>query len=416
MIEPPRLVVFTTLFPHPGQPSAGLFIRERMFRVAKVLPLTVVAPVPWFPLQGLIRRWRPHFRPDAPRHEIQDGIEVLHPRFFSVPGLFKSLDGLFMALGSLPTLLRLKRRFAFDLIDAHFAYPDGYAATLLGKWLKVPVTITLRGTEVPLARDPGRRRGIVAALSGAARVFSVSESLKRHVAGLGADVDKIRVVGNGVDTVKFSPIDRGEARRRLNLAPDVPIMVSVGALTERKGFHRVIERLPVLVKKFPNLIYLIIGGAGPEGDWSEKLRAQVAQLGLVDHVIFLGALSPDELKLPLSAADVFVLATRNEGWANVFLEAMACGLPVVTTDVGGNREVVTTSDLGTIVEFGDGPALERALADALRKSWNRSAIVDYARANSWDSRVTVLVEEFSALTGNPPKGKKHATGATGRFA
>lgn len=193
-------------------------------------------------------------------------------------------------------------------------------------------------------------------------------------------------------------------------------MVSVGALTERKGFHRVIEGLPVLVKKFPNLIYLIIGGAGPEGNWGEKLRAQAAQLGLADHVIFLGALSPDELKFPLSAADVFVLATRNEGWANVFLEAMACGLPVVTTDVGGNREVVTTSDLGTIVEFGDGPALERALADALRKSWDRSAIVDYARANSWDSRVNVLVEEFSALTGNPPKDKKQATGARGRVA
>ena len=121
----PRLVVFTTLFPHPGQPNAGLFIRERMFRVGKVLPLIVVAPVPWFPLQGLIRRWRPHFRPDAPRREIQDGFEVLHPRFFSVPRLFKHLDGFFMAVGCLPTLLHLKKRFDFNIIDAHFAYPDG---------------------------------------------------------------------------------------------------------------------------------------------------------------------------------------------------------------------------------------------------------------------------------------------------
>lgn len=368
----------------------------------------VVAPVPWFPLQGLIRLFRPHFRPPAPRHEVQQGIDVYHPRFFSIPGFFKSWDGLFMALGSYRLLSRLKRQKGFDIIDAHFAYPDGYAATLLGKWFKVPVTITLRGTEVPLSKDSARRDRIVQALARADRVFSVAEALKQHVVRLGVGSDKIRVVGNGVDTVKFSPIGRGEARRSLNLTPDVPILVSVGALAERKGFHRVIERLPVLVKKFPNLIYLIVGGAGPEGDWGERLRAQVAQLGLAGHVIFLGALPPEELKLPLSAADVFVLATRNEGWANVFLEAMACGLPVVTTDVGGNREVVTSPELGTIVEFGDGPALERALADALRKSWNRSAIVDYARANSWDSRVTVLVEEFSALTGNPPKDKQPA--------
>lgn len=394
----PRLVVFTTLFPHPGQPNAGVFIRERMFRVAKVLPLTVVAPVPWFPLQGIIQRWRPHFRPDAPRAEVQDGIEVLHPRFFSVPGLFKSLDGLFMALGSLPTLLRLRKTFGFNLIDAHFAYPDGYAATLLGRWLEVPVTITLRGTEVPLSRDPARRRRIVAALARASRVFSVSDSLKRHAVSLGADDAKIRVVGNGVDTAKFHPLPKAEARAALGLPHDAAVIVSVGALVERKGFHRVIECLPALLRQFPGLRYLVVGGGGPEGNMSEALRRQVAELGLEDVVHFLGPLAPAELKQPLSAADVFVLATRNEGWANVFLEAMACGLPVVATDVGGNAEVVCRPELGAIVPFGHSDALQHAIADALAAEWQREAIIAYARANSWDSRVAVLAEEFSRLT------------------
>src|SRR5690349_6828711 len=95
----PRLVVFSSLFPHPGQPNAGLFIRERMFRVGHTLALKVVAPVPWFPFQRVIRLWRPHFRPDAPGAEMQSGVEVLYPRYFSVPGVFKSWDGLFMALG-----------------------------------------------------------------------------------------------------------------------------------------------------------------------------------------------------------------------------------------------------------------------------------------------------------------------------
>ncbi len=393
----PHLVVLSTLFPHPGQPNAGVFIRERMFRVAEALPLVVVAPLPWFPLQGVIRLFRPHFRPRAPRHERQQGVDVYHPRFFSVPGLFKSWDGLFMAWGSYRLLARLRRQDACDIIDAHFAYPDGYAATLLGKWFKVPVTITLRGTEVPLAKEPARRQRMMRALARADRIFSVATSLKRHVVSLGAEADKIRVVGNGVDSAKFSPMEKAEARGALGLPADIPLLISVGGLVERKGFHRVIELLPALRREFPGLRYLVVGGASAEGDWRVQLEAQVARLGLKDAVHFLGTLPPERLRLPLSAADVFVLATRNEGWANVLLEAMACGLPVVTTDVGGNREVVCDERLGSVVPFGDADALAQALIAALRKTWPRDAIIAYARENDWAQRVAVLVEEFERL-------------------
>jgi len=402
----PRLLVFTTLFPHPGQPHAGNFIRERMFRVAQILPLTVVAPVPWFPLQGLIRLFRPHFRPSAPRHELQQGIDVYHPRFFSIPGFFKSWDGLFMALGSYRLASRLRKQRGFDIIDAHFAYPDGFAATLLGKWLKVPVTITLRGTEVPLSKDPARRDRIVQALARADRVFSVAEALKRHAVGLGADAGKIRVVGNGVDSRKFISIPKGEARAALGLPIDAPVLITVGGLVERKGFHRVIACLPELRRQFPNLRYLIVGGAGAEGDWRSRLEAQAAQLNLHGVVHLLGAMPAEQLQVPLSAADVFVLATRNEGWANVLLEAMACGVPVVTTDVGGNREVVCDDKLGIVVPFGDAAALQQALADALRRNWDHESIIAYARDNDWDKRVAVLVEEFEDIFRNM-KGASH---------
>ena len=393
----PRVVVLTTLFPHAGQPTTGLFIRERMFRVARMLPLTVVAPVPWFPFQAAIRRWKPHFRPPAPSMEVQEGIEVRRPRFFSVPGAFKWLDGWFMAVACLPTLLRLKRGFGGNIVDAHFTYPEGYAATLLGRWLHLPVSITMRGTEVPLARDPRRRRRMIKALQRATRIFAVSDSLKRHAVSLGVAGDKILVVGNGVDTAKFHRLDRRAARQRLGLPVDAPVLVSVGALVERKGFHRVLECLPALRRRFPGLRYLVVGGAGPEGDWSARLSRSVTDLALEDCVVFLGPLAPEELKLPLSAADVFVLATSNEGWANVFLEAMACGLPVVTTDVGGNAEVVANENLGTLLPFGDPDRLAQAISDALVRDWDRDAIVAYAESNSWDRRVRTLAEEFAAI-------------------
>jgi len=363
----------------------------------------VVSPQPWFPFQSWLRRWRPHFRPDAPRYEVQDGVPVYRPRFLSVPGFFKSLDGLSMAVGSYLTLRRLRRDPGVTVLDAHFAYPDGYAATRLGRWLGVPVTITLRGTEVPHSTQPRLRARLVRALQAAQRVFAVSESLRRHAVSLGIPGEKIRVVGNGVDTDRFRPMDRQQARRRHGLPPEARVLVSVGALVERKGFHRVIECLPELLAREPHLRYLVVGGASPEGDMGAELRAQVRRLGLDRQVLFLGPVPPDALKWLLSAADVFVLATRNEGWANVFLEAMACGLPVVTTDVGGNAEVVCRPELGRVVPYGDAQALTAALGSALEQDWDREAIRAYALANSWESRVSALVEEFTALAGDAPQ-------------
>ncbi len=393
----PHIVVFSSLFPSALQPGAGLFVRERMFRVGAQLPLAVVAPTPWFPLQGLLRRWRPGFRPGAPRHEVQGGHDVWFPRFLSLPGVLKQADGWLMALGALPRLWRLKRAGRLDLIDAHFGFPDGRAATLLGRWLGVPSTITMRGTEVRHARDPALVGGLRAALQGASRVFAVSDSLRRVALGLGIAPDRVRVVGNGVDLARFQPMPRAEARRQLQLPADAKVLVTVGALVERKGFHRVIELLPALRAAHPGLTYLVVGGASPEGDISAQLRQQVQTLGLTEAVRFLGPLAPEALRVPLSAADLFVLPTRNEGWANVLLEAMACGLPVVASDVGGNAEVVSLPALGIVVPFGDPAALLAAVEAALHKVWDPEALVAHARANTWEQRVQILVGEFRAL-------------------
>lgn len=391
----PKILVFASLFPSQKRPAAGVFIRERLFRVAEQIPVVVVSPVPWFPFQNIIRLWKPHFRPQPERHEEQQGVQVYFPRFLSVPGIFKSWDGFFMALGSLSTLIKLKKEF--NIIDAHFAYPDGYAATLLGKWLKIPVSITLRGTEVPLSKIPARKAKMLIALSHAARVFSVSDSLKQLVVSLGADENKIRVVGNGIDIKKFYPLDKMEMREKFNIPANVKVLISVGGLVDRKGFHRVIDVLPKLVAKYPDLIYLIVGGASAEGNIQKQLEEQVSRLKLEKNVRFLGTYSSEKLKEPLSAADLFVLATANEGWANVFLEAMACGLPVITTDVGGNKEVVCDSNFGTITPFGNSESLLTALRNGLEKNWHSESIIRYAKENSWDTRVEILVDEFKNM-------------------
>lgn len=394
----PRLLVFSSLFPSRAQPGAGLFIRERMFRVGRVRPIVVVSPQPWFPGQSLIRRFRPHFRPTAPRRETMDGVEVLRPRFFSVPGLFKRFDGVLMALGAAATVWRLARDGRVNVIDAHFGYPDGAAARWLARWCRLPMVLTLRGKEARQATTP-LRAPLAAAVRAADRVITVSAALGAVARDLGADPVRVQTIGNGIDLAKFRPLPRADARRalKLPLPADAKVLVTVGTLVERKGFHRVIETLPALLAAEPKLHYLVVGGAGAEGDDSLQLRALVARLGLQARVHFLGPVAPEALRVPLSAADAFVLASRYEGWANVLLEAMACGLPVVATDVGGNAQVVAHAGLGRIVPFGDATALTGALAESLRVDWDRRAIHAYAESNAWDVRIPQVVEVFDRL-------------------
>ncbi len=389
-----KILVVTSVFPNCEQPTLGVFVRERMFRVARQCELKVVAPVPWFPFIGLLK---PGYRPLVPFREVQDGIEVLHPRFFNVPGIFKCLDGFFFFLSALVTVARVRRGFRFDVIDAHFAYPDGMGAVLLGKVFRVPVTITLRGTIRKLSRYLLRRVQIRYALGSAARVFTVCDDLKRAATDLGISPDHVEVVPNGVDLVKFRRVDGGSVRRELGLPTGCPIIISVGGLVERKGFHRVIEVLPALRRQFPGLIYVVVGGPSVEGNYEPELRRLVDELELRDAVVFAGPQHHDRLHLWLSAADLFCLATSNEGWANVFLEAMACGLPVVTTRVGGNIEVIPSEKYGFLVELGSPEELEKALEKALVHDWDRDAIMAYAQENTWDKRVVQLMDAFGKV-------------------
>ena len=393
----PAIAVLSSLFPSAGRPQAGLFIRERMFRVAERLPLSVIAPEPWFPGQALLRRWRPGYRLGGLPRERMAGIEVQRPRFLALPGLGRRWDGLAMALAAWPALRALRDAGRCDVIDAHFAYPEGYAASLLGRWLDLPVTITLRGTEPRHLAQARTRRQVLSALRAAQRIFSVSESLRQLALGAGIDGAEIQVVGNAVDSGKFQPVPRAEARRQLGLPADAPVLVTVGALVERKGFHRVIGLLPELAAEFPGLVYLVVGGASPEGDCSARLREQVRRLGVGPQVRFLGPLAPEALRVPLSAADLFVLATSNEGWANVILEAMACGTPVLSSDVGGNGEVVRDARVGAVYPFAADGALLASLRRALHQAWDRAAIVAYAREHTWERRVAVLVTAFEDI-------------------
>jgi len=408
-----RVLVLASVFPNPRQPNLGVFIRERVRRVAERCEVVVVAPVPWFPGDGVVRGalWG-----GIPAVESQEGLTVHHPRFLSVPRYFKSLDGVLYALSLVRFLRRLRRKFPFDVIDAHFAYPDGVAAALLGRIFGCSVTITLRGSIVRLRHYPLHRPQIRWALR-AARVLAVSESLRWVAGELGIAPERIRVIGNGVDTRRFVPADREAARLRLGLPMHRTIVLSIGGLNEGKGHHRIIQALPRVRAQYPDVLYAVVGGERPGDSFRPTLERIVAEHGLADHVLLAGERRHDEIPGWLAAADLFCLATRSEGRANVLLEALACGVPVVTTDVGGNGEIVTSPALGTLVPAQDDDALAGAIVEALGRRWDRAALVRHARGHSWETTGREVVEELRRLVpeaSSMPVGRVHLARVEGQ--
>jgi teichuronic acid biosynthesis glycosyltransferase TuaC len=389
-----KILVVTSVFPNSAQPTLGVFVRERMVKVARHCELKVVAPAPWFPIINLVKKG---YRPTVPYVEMQEGIEVYHPRFFNIPRFFKFLDGFFFFLSAAATIKKIRKEFDFDLLDAHFAYPDGVGAILMGKFFKRPVTITIRGTIRKLSRFPLIRRQIQYALNNAAKIFTVCNDLKNAVVELGISPEKVVTVPNGVDIDKFTRVDRLAARRELGLPVGSKVLISVGGLVERKGFHRIIAAFPEIRKTIPQVMYVIVGGPSVEGNNEPELRRLVAELGLRDAVLFAGPQPHETLHKWLSAADVFCLATSNEGWANVFLEAMACGLPVVASRVGGNEEVVASNEYGVLFDLDNGRQLVEAILKALEKRWDREGIVAYALSNSWEGRIESLIFQFNEV-------------------
>jgi glycosyltransferase involved in cell wall biosynthesis len=349
--------------------------------------------VPWFPFNGFFRGRLNQ----VPREENQDGLRVLHPRFFSVPRYLKFLDGFFYAASLAPFLGRLRRQFSFDLIDSHFIFPDGMGAVILGKLFRRPVVVTLRGAIVRLSRYRLHRAQLRWTLRSASQVLSVSDSLKRVAVSVGVSPGKVRVIPNGVDVERFHPMDRAGSRQTLGLPAHRPIVLSVGGLKEGKGHHRILRLLPQLLSHRPDLLYVIVGGERPGYSFQPLLDDLVARHSLHEHVLMVGERSHDEVPVWLAAADLFVLATRSEGWANALLESLACGRPVVSTNVGGNPEIVTGPHLGILVAPEDDQALLKAICDALERTWDAEVLAAHARMHSWDTAATNVLKEFRQL-------------------
>jgi glycosyltransferase involved in cell wall biosynthesis len=372
-----RVLVFSTLFPNAAQPNHGVFVENRLRETVALggLSATVLAPVPFFPItHRAFRRYALFAR--VPRAEVRHGIEVLHPRYPALPMLGSWLAPTALFRAGLDAVRRLQSRGrSFDVIDAHYFYPDGVAAARLGQALRIPVVITGRGTDLTLIpSSAGPRRAIRWAAREASVGVAVCEDLRRRLVELGAPAERTLVLRNGVDLEVFRPGDRQGARASLGC--DGFTLVSVGSLIERKGHHLVIETLCKQAGW-----RLLIAGSGPlRGD----LEAFARRVKVADRVRFLGEVPHRSLPTLYTAADVMVLASSREGWANVLLEAMACGTPVAATEVNGTREVVATPAAGRLIAERSAAAIAQAVRSIEASPPRRSETRRYAEQFGWD--------------------------------
>jgi glycosyltransferase involved in cell wall biosynthesis len=390
-----KILTFSSLYPNRCQFRHGIFVEQRLRRLLASGRVTarVVAPVPWFPFKS------PRFGKygtfaAVPAVETRHGIDIIHPRYPVIPKVGMSIAPSLMAWAMRPVLRRLVASGVdFDLIDAHYFYPDGVAAAMLGQWFKRPVVITARGSDINEFPDfVVPRKLILWAARNCRGIVTVSRALAETSCRLGVAEQKITVLRNGVDLDLFHPVDRAPVRK--SLAMEGPTLLSVGLLEEGKGHHIVLSALANL----PGYRLIIIG----EGKMERELKRQAERLGLSDRVRFVGHLSQEKLRAYYGAADALILASAREGMPNVVLEALACGTPVIATPVGGIPEVMTAPAAGVLMTERSPAALVAAVNQLFGHLPCREETRRFAETLGWEETTRGQIALFEKMLKQKP--------------
>jgi len=395
-----KILAISYLFPNSTQPNHGIFVFNRLKAMSKYADITVINPIPNSPVHGKIDKFKP-LKQVAYLANMK-GLDVYHPRYFSIPGHLKSIEVLSYRLAVLSVLKEIGTDF--DVIDLHWTFPDLPTGSYLSKKLNIPFNVTLRGMEAFHLQDSGLRKHIVAHyLKKVSKVISLSEEMAIKANEISQTRSKTTVIRNGVDTDKFYYINPISCREKLGLPLDEKIILGVGALIYRKGFDLIIKALENLLIQdgLANTKFYILGAEGPEGDYRTELSNFIDKHQLQENVIFVGAVDNEDLISWYNAADVFCLSSRGEGSPNVLTEALACGTPAVAANVGSVPEImVSEENLGICVENENIGEFISALQKVLLNPYDRKLSANKFSKYTWDWCAQKVMEVINAKTLN----------------
>jgi teichuronic acid biosynthesis glycosyltransferase TuaC len=385
-----NVLTFSSLYPNAVQPNFGGFVERQTTRLAarSDVDLQVLAPIGTFlpigPYAALTR---------VPKRGEHNGIPVFWPRFPLLPAVGWRFNPAFAYHAGKRVLVDLiADGFCPDVIDCEFFWPDGPAAVRLGQAFGIPVSIKARGSDIRLwGAKPAARRLMVDAANAADGLLAVSESLKADMVAIGMPEEKIRVHRTGIELDRFHPVERSAAKASFGVSG--PLLLAVGNLVALKRFELVIGAAELL----PDATLFIAG----EGRERRKLEALIAERGLSARVRLLGGVHHADMPALMAAADVFVHASSSEGLANVWVEALASGTPVVTANVGAAAEVVDRAEAGTLID----DARPEVFAEAIRAVLEAPPAPEAVRASAlrfdWKNNTGALHAHLLALVSGP---------------
>jgi glycosyltransferase involved in cell wall biosynthesis len=388
-----HVLVLSTLYPNPVNPRFGVFVARSLEALAKRgdWRVTLINPIGLPPL--VLGRYRALGA--LPAQSREAGIAIHRPRFTLIPRIGARRNAAAIAGAVLPLVREIHDAAPIDLIDAQFFFPDGPAAASIARACGLPLSIKARGSDISFWGDhPFAREQMLGAAQTASGLLAVSHDLAGQMAAMGMAADKITVHYTGLDRDRFRPFDHPQLRSQLSrelkfaLPDGVPMLACVGALIERKGQGIAIAA----IKDIPEARLVLIG----QGEDEARLRALAVSEGVAARVHFAGSIDHDLMPLILSAANVMVLPTVSEGLANAWVEALACGTPVVTSDVGGARELIACDTAGRLVARTPAAVAEGVNA-VLNNPPSRAAVAALTEPFSWEANAAGLAAHYRAL-------------------
>ncbi|MBI5747963.1 MAG: glycosyltransferase family 4 protein [Nitrospinae bacterium] len=380
-----NLLIITHVFPNIWEVNKGIYVRE-MEELAKHCNIAVIAPIPFY--RKII-----NFLKSKPIKKIQNwnGFNAHYPTIIAIPKVGGPLYGLFYFFSILKLLFKLKKIFSSEVILSYWVYPDGFASVLASKILKLPVIIVGLGSDInEMPSSFINRKLITWTLKNADSVVSLSAAMKNEIINLGIPQDKIMVVPNGVDEALFYPADKLSSRKKTGLPMEKRIILYVGRLSSEKGVNHLIDAVPRIRDKEPDILLVIIGTGG----LLNKLMSQTKDLGIEGNVLFLGERLHSDIPVYINASELLLLPSLCEGCPNVVLEALACGTPVIASNVGGVPEIITSEDLGMLVYPADPDALADAVIKAFSKKWDPIKMSKYIKHKfgSWGTKAKAIMD------------------------
>jgi glycosyltransferase involved in cell wall biosynthesis len=382
-----RIAVVTPILPVPQDMTRGRFIYETARALSRQADVRVFLTQAQYPQANWLQPSRHKSVVMTDSYSLP-GIEIEPVTYPALPLISRISNGLVSGLSLLPRIAR----YSPDILIGYWTYPEGAGAEYVGRKLGKPVVIGALGTDI------NDRQGVNAwltrrTLQAADRIVFVSQAMTRHaIDTYGVRPERCATVVNGINTAVFHPQDRTRSRQALDLPADAPVIVYVGRLIEAKGLRELVASVTKLRQTRPDLRTILIG----EGPYRETLKGLITDAGQQDHIILAGGQLPERVAQYINGADVLTLPSWSEGYPNVLVEALACGCPVVATNVGGIPEIVTAAN-GLLVPPKDAGALAAALDQSLKMTWDRPGI-SRNMSRTWDDVARETLDVCRALT------------------